>query len=267
MPMNAVLHKGETSESARALQAATNRRLRARDLGALAVDENGLVDHETLVAVRKAAWALGAMRTTYDAIIAAGAIPIGVQRMIRNPGTRSAEQMQRGKQRIATMRKQRKERAEQARAVGAERRAVVAAAKKAAANYRANPHAYHYLMRTEKANTTIMSPTPSDHRSDCSQFAVNVYREAGIENCPGTGTWLYSGTATIAHRNGGGKIVTQPRPGDFGMYAHSKADPRGTTHHVEVYIGEPRCTFIGHGSPPIDSQIPGQPDFYLSFLP
>src|SRR5215218_6003504 len=139
MLMNAVLHKGGKSESARALQAATNRRLRARDLGALAVDENGLVDHDTLVAVRKAAWALGAMRTTYDKIIATGEIPVGVQRMLRNPGTRNAKQTQRGKQRIAAMRKQRKERAEQAKAAGAERRAVVAAAKKAAANYRANP--------------------------------------------------------------------------------------------------------------------------------
>src|SRR4051794_3930635 len=134
MSMDAVLHKDGRSESARALQAATNRRLRSRDLGSMAVEETGLVDTRTLVAVRKAAWALGAMKSTCDAIVRTGEIPIGVQRMIRNPGTRNDQQKQRGKKRIAALREMRKKRAELAAAAGAERRAVVAAAKKAAAN-------------------------------------------------------------------------------------------------------------------------------------
>jgi hypothetical protein len=262
--VSSVLHKGGRSESARALQAATNRRLRARDLESMTVKEDGLVDTDTLLAVRKAAWALGAMTSTCDAVVRTGEIPVGVQRMILNPGSRNDKQGERGKKRVAAMRELRKKRAEQAAAAGAQRRAVVAAAKKAAANCRKNPGAYHYLMKTETANTIIMRPTPSTYRSDCSQFAVNVYREAGIKDCPGTGTYLYSGTATIAK---GGTIVKHPRPGDLAMYAHSMSDPRGTTHHVEVYIGEPGCMFIGHGSAPIDSVIPGQPDFYLSFLP
>jgi cell wall-associated NlpC family hydrolase len=267
MPIDAVLHLGGKSESARKLQAATNRRLRARDLGALAVPENGLVDHDTLVAVRKAAWALGAMLATCERILQDRAIAVGVQQMIRNPGTRNAQQMDRGRRRMAAMRAARKKRAEEAKAAGAQRRAVVAAAKKAAANYRANPGAYHYLMDPRVANTIIMRPTPPNYRSDCSQFVVNVYREAGIERCPGVGSYLYSGTATIADPKGGGQIVRNPRPGDLAMYATSMANPRGTTHHVEMYIGEPGCMFIGHGSAPIDSMTPGQPDYYLSFLP
>lgn len=230
----------------------------------MAVKEDGLVDTDTLLAVRKAAWALGAMKSTCDAIVRTGEIPVGVQRMILNPGSRNEQQAERGKKRVAAMRQMRKMRAKQAAAAGTQRRAVVAAAKKAVANYLKDPNAYHYLMKTEVANTIIMRPTPSDHRSDCSQFVVNVYREAGIKDCPGSGSYLYSGTATIAD---GGTIVKHPKPGDFAMYAHSMADPRGTTHHVELYIGEPGCMFIGHGSPPIDSSTPGQPDYYLSFLP
>jgi lysozyme family protein len=69
-----VLHKGGRSESARALQAATNRRLRARDLESMTVKEDGLVDTDTLLAVRKAAWALGAMTSTCDAVVRTGEI-------------------------------------------------------------------------------------------------------------------------------------------------------------------------------------------------
>jgi hypothetical protein len=230
----------------------------------MAVEESGFVDADTLLAVRKAAWALGAMKTTCDAVVRTGEIPVAVQQMIVNPGTRNHQQKARARKRIAAAHQLRKERAARAAAAGSQRRAVVAAAKKAAANCRNDPNAYHYLMNTEVANTIIMRPTAPNFRSDCSQFVVNVYREAGISDCPGSGSYLYSGTATIAQ---GGTIVSQPRPGDFGMYAHSMSNPRGTTHHVELYIGEPGCMFIGHGSPPIDSATPGQPDYYLSFLP
>jgi cell wall-associated NlpC family hydrolase len=267
MAIQTVLREGDRSESARKLQAATNRRLRARDLGSLAVPESGLVDRDTLVAVRKAAWALGAMLATCERIIHDRVVPAGVQQMVRNPGTRNAQQKERGQKRMATMREMRRKRAEQAAAAGSQRQAVVAAAKRAAANYRRNPGAYHYLMNSVVANTIIMRGTPANYRSDCSQFVVNVYREAGIADCPGTGSYLYSGTATIADPNGGGRIVKHPRPGDLGMYATSMSNPRGTTHHVEMYIGEPGCMFIGHGSAPVDSATPGQPDFYLSFLP
>ena len=139
--------------------------------------------------------------------------------------------------------------------LAAERARIVAVAQKAAANYRANPSAYHYLAGG-KPSLEIFKPTPRDTRSDCSQFAVNVYREAGVP-CPGNGTYLYSNTNTI---NAGGTVTTTPKAGDLGLYGSR----HGNTHHVEVYIGGGR--YIGHGSPPIDSLTPGLPDFHLTFI-
>lgn len=115
LPRMQVLRQGGRSEAARALQAATNRRLRSRGLGALAVDENGVVDARTLEAVRKIAWALGARSETYESITRDGEIPVGAQRMIRNPGRRSDEQKSRGKARMSRMRAHRKRRAAQGR--------------------------------------------------------------------------------------------------------------------------------------------------------
>jgi cell wall-associated NlpC family hydrolase len=132
---------------------------------------------------------------------------------------------------------------------------IVAAAQQAAANYRKNPGAYHYLAGGI-ANTVIMAPTPRTYRSDCSQFAVNCYRVAGVP-CPGSGTYLYSNTDSI---NQGGRVTTSPKPGDLGMYGQRG----GSTHHVEVYVGNGQ--HIGHGSPPIDSLIPGLPNYYLTFF-
>lgn len=135
------------------------------------------------------------------------------------------------------------------------RSAIVAAAQQAAANYRANPAAYHYLAGGI-ANTEILKPTGRNYRSDCSQFAVNVYRVAGVK-CPGTGTYLYSNTITIA---GNGTVTTNPQPGDLGMYGS-----RWAPHHVEVVVDSSPLTFIGHGTQPIDSRTPGLPSYYLTF--
>lgn len=143
--------------------------------------------------------------------------------------------------------------------VKTKRQRIVAACNQSEHNYNQNPRAYHYLAGG-KPNTIIMAPTPPDWRSDCSQYAVNTYRVAGVP-CPGSGTYLYSNTGTIAAR---GRITFKPKPGDLGMYAYSKTNPRGTTHHVEVYQGGTK--FVGHGSPPIDSITPGWPTFFLTFL-
>ena len=113
LPQPQLLHVGGRSDIARALQASTNRRLRSRDLAALCVEENGVVDARTLAAVRKIAWALGARSETYDAITRDGEISVGVQRMIRNPGRRTDEQKSRGKARMSRMRAERKKRAAQ----------------------------------------------------------------------------------------------------------------------------------------------------------
>lgn len=136
---------------------------------------------------------------------------------------------------------------------------IVAQAQLAAFNFQLNPGAYHYLAGG-RANEVIMEPTPKGWRSDCSQFAVNVYREAGVP-CPGTGSYAYSNTTSIA---GSGRIVTSPKPGDLGLYSYSSSNPRTTTHHVEVYIGGGR--YIGHGTRLIDGITPGLPTFFLSFI-
>jgi hypothetical protein len=82
-------------------------------LDALVVVEDGEIGGQTLEAVRKAAWALGARSETYQAITREGVVTAGVQRMIRNPGKRSDEQQRRGKLRMSRMRAERKRRAKE----------------------------------------------------------------------------------------------------------------------------------------------------------
>ncbi|MEA2144318.1 MAG: hypothetical protein QOI64_2748 [Solirubrobacteraceae bacterium] len=108
LPQMQVLKHGSKGEGARALQAACNRRLQSRGLAALAVAENGVIDAKTLQAARKAAWALGARKETYEAITDDNEISIGAQRMIRNPGRRTDAQVNRGKARMSRLRAERK---------------------------------------------------------------------------------------------------------------------------------------------------------------
>ena len=251
-----VLHRGAKSEAARALQAATNRRLLRRGLAEVAIDEDGVIGAKTMAAITAAAWALGAQRTTIAKMGTAGEIPIGVQRMIRNPGRRTDEQKELGKKRVAHMLAERKKRESDVAQAGSARQRVVALAQKAAANYRANPKAYHYKAGG-KANAVFLEPTPSDWRSDCSQFVAAVYKAAGLPS-PATVAHELASTFSIDPK---GRVTTSPRPGDLGMYGvHG-----GKTHHVELYCGLPGQEFIGHGSPPIDSQTPGRPNYYLTY--
>src|SRR4051812_48352990 len=107
-----VLHHGAKSDACRRLQVAANRRLRSRDLDAYVVDEDGVLGAKTLLAVRKAAWALGALKTTCEKITRSRSVPVGVQRIVLNPGTRESRQKSVGKKRVAKMRSDRKRRAE-----------------------------------------------------------------------------------------------------------------------------------------------------------
>jgi hypothetical protein len=252
-----VLKLGARGEEVRTLQVATNRRLRSRELASLVVEEDGVLRHATLAAVRKAAWALGALPPTYDAITSNGEVGIGVQRLIRNPGRRTPEQQQRGKVRIARMRAARKRREREAHSASAMRKAICREAKKAAENYRKNPGAYHYLAGGV-ANTEYLKPTPTSWRSDCSQFAAAVYKAAGCPS-PASVDYQWASTYTMV-KSPHAKVTMTPKPGCLGMYG-TKTSP----HHVEIYIGEPGQEFIGHGSPPIDSMTPGRPDYYLDF--
>jgi len=250
-----VLHRGGRSEAARRVQVAVNRRLHYCGLDSLAVKTDGVVGPATLLAVRKAAWSLGAMKSTLDKIVSQGEVPIGVQRMILSPGKRTDRQKSLGKRRVAAMRAMRKRRVRDAGSESAKRRAICSRAKQAAANYRREPAAYHYLAGGT-ANTVYLRPTPRHWRSDCSQFAAAVYKDAGLPS-PGDVSYEWVNTWAIDRK---GRVTKHPKPGDLGLYG-----PKGNPHHVEVYIGEPGCMFIGHGSPPIDSVTPGLPSYYVTF--
>jgi cell wall-associated NlpC family hydrolase len=255
-----VLHLGSKSEQARALAAAINARLANRSLENRKVkvfEGEMTLTKELLAAAITCAWALGAQRSTLDAMDQQKIVPVGVTNMIRNPGRRSPEQMERGKKRIAHMRSQRKQRAKEAAQAKGARRAVCEHAKQAAANYRANPRAYHYLAGGS-ANLVYLKPTPTSFRSDCSQFVASIYKDCGLPS-PGDVAHQWVNT-TAMERCPHARITTNPKPGDLGMYG-----PHGATHHVELYVGEPGCEFIGHGSPPMDSLTPGRPSFYLTF--
>jgi hypothetical protein len=120
----AVLHRGKSSARTRALAAATNRRLQARDLGALQIPEQEQLTGEMLLGIRKAAWALGAALSTLQEMDRTGAVPIGVQRLILNPGRRNEAQQKRGRARMSRMRAERKRRAKAREVEGARGRAV-----------------------------------------------------------------------------------------------------------------------------------------------
>lgn len=249
-----VLHVGGKSEQARALAAAMNRRFEQRGFGDRKVhvaQGEMTLTKDLLDDVITCAWALGAGRATLGSMEAKRIVPIGVARMIRNPGKRSDAQKTLGRRRIATRNRKARERAK----AGGHRRAICQHAKAAAQNYRAQPGAYHYLAGG-KANVVYLRPTPREWRSDCSQFVGSVYKDCGLPS-PGDVAHEWVNTWAIERR---GRVTQNPRPGDCGMYG-----PRGNPHHVELYIGEPGCEFIGHGSPPIDSQTPGRPDFYITF--
>lgn len=263
MPDFDVLHQGAKGTQTQLLAAAMNERFSNRSLADRRVhvyEGRMTLTADLHAAAITCAWALGASQETIDKMRRERIVTAGANRMIRSPGVRNATQRALGERRIANMRAARKRRAEEAARLSESRRAVCDAFKLAAANYRRNPGAYHYLAGGVP-NIIIMRPTPHNYRSDCSQFAVNGYREAGVKICPGIGTWMYSNTVSVAARGGGGKVVKKPKPGDFGMYGS-----RYAPHHMEAYIGEPGCEFIGHGSTPIDSTTPGRPDYYLSFL-
>jgi hypothetical protein len=254
MSQDQPLRRGDSGERVRQLQAATNRRLKARGLDDYAIDEDSSLDAKAIAGVAKAAWALGAMRATL-AKLDDGEVPLGVERMIRNPGRRQDGQKDRGRLRMKHMRAARKRRAQEAKTAGNKRQRVVQEAMKAAKNYRANPNAYHYLAGGQ-ANTEYLKPTPSGWRSDCSQFAAAVYKGAGLPS-PANTTHEYASTWSMIKR---GTVTYKPRPGDLGMYG-----PTSAPHHVEVYCGVPGQEFVGHGSAPIDSVTPGRPTFYLTY--
>lgn len=252
------INNGSTGELVKSLQRSINRRLTSRGAADRAVTVDGDFGAATRSAMVTAAYLLGADKATYDGM-RHGSINEAEQAFVRNPGKRSAVEKARGKERTAAHRAAVKKQQANAKASTGKRQAIVTEAKKAAANYRKNPGAYHYLAGG-LANMVYLKPTPSNWRSDCSQFAAAVYKAAGLPS-PASVDYPWPSTFTMV-RSPRKRVVdaAHRKPGMLGMYGSLEAP-----HHVEIFIGEPGVAFIGHGSPPIDSLTPGQPDYYLDY--
>jgi hypothetical protein len=120
------LHLGAKSVRTRLAAVAANKRLRARALEAYVCPiptailedpaEPLTLDAAVLGAIAKAAWALGAHKDTIAEMRRTGVVPIGVQRLVRNPGLRPRSaagraQLDRAARRMRVMQAQRKRRA------------------------------------------------------------------------------------------------------------------------------------------------------------
>lgn len=253
-----VLNNGDHGSDVGQLQRAINRRLVARSARNHAVHVDNAFGAKTRAAMVTAAYLLGADKKTYDGM-RSGSITPAEQAFIKNPGRRSASELANAKKRLAAHVLAVKQQHAAAKAASASRQKIVAEAKKAAASYRKAPGAYHYFAGGI-ANTVYLKPTPRTWRSDCSQFAASVYKGAGLPS-PASVSHQWASTFTMV-KAPGVKFVDRAhrKPGMLGMYGS-----RTAPHHVEIFVGEPDVEFIGHGSPPIDSLTPGQPDYYLDF--
>lgn len=251
-----VLNNGDHGLDVQHLQSAINRRLESRSSADHKVKVDGSFGPATRKALVTACYLLGMEMDKIDGI-KHGSINTAEQTFVRNPGKRSDAEKDRGQLRVKKVRAARKKAEAVAAKASAHRKEIVSAAKLAAANYRKNPGAYHYLAGGI-ANTIFLHPTPSNWRSDCSQFAASVYKEAGLPSPASPLAHQWASTFSIV-KSPHARITKNPKPGDLGMYGSTTAP-----HHVEVYIGEPGCKFIGHGSPPIDSLTPGNPDYYVT---
>jgi hypothetical protein len=237
------------------LQTAINTRLRSRFAPNHTVKVDGVFGPKTRASMAYACYLLGIPMKTIKGI-KTGGISADEQEFVLNPGKRNKTQLSTGKKRVAAHRKALAKLEEQRKKAGAKRKRIVEEASKAAANYRKNPGAYHYLAGGV-ANTVYLQPTPRNWRSDCSQFAASVYKGAGLPS-PASVPHEWASTFTMV-KCPEAKVVSRAerKPGCLGLYGS-----RTAPHHVEIWCGD---RFIGHGSPPIDSLTPGEPDYYLDF--
>lgn len=251
------IDNGSRGAQVASLQRSINNRLKARSAQSRMVKVDGDFGPATRRAMVYAAYLLGAAKEIYDGM-RHGPISDAEVNFVRHPARRSQAELDRGKKRVAAHRVAlAKQKAEAAQA-NIKRQAIVKWAKQAAANYRKQPGAYHYLAGGV-ANLIFLAPSPHNFRSDCSQFGASVYHAAGLPS-PASVAHEWASTFTMV-KAPGVKVVDRAhrKPGMLGMYGSREAP-----HHVEIFIGED-VEFIGHGSPPIDSLTPGQPDYYLDF--
>lgn len=252
------LNNGSSGNDVKRLQEAINSRLRARSAPQHMIRVDGEFGSATRKALSYALYLLG-----YDADMIkknvsgrTNAISPEEQQFVLNPGKRTPADLSRGRKRVAAHRAAIKKLRDQANQASEKRKRIVREAEKAAAHYRQNPGAYHYLAGGV-ANLIYLRPSPRNYRSDCSQFAASVYRGAGLPS-PASVPHEWASTYTMI-KAPGVRVVDRAhrKMGMLGMYGS-----RSAPHHVEIWCGD---KFIGHGSPPIDSLTPGEPDYYLDF--
>lgn len=251
------LKKGDRGRAVERFQEVINHRLHARSAPAHMIKEDGDFGPKTLEAACYAFYLCGADRMTIDGIKKHG-VSSDEQHWLAHPGKRTKVQRETGEKRVAKHRAVVKKQEAESKKASDRRQRIVREAKQAAANYRKNPGAYHYLAGGV-ANLIYLRPSPSNYRSDCSQFAASVFKGAGLPS-PASVSHEWASTFTMV-KAPEVKFVDRAhrKPGMLGMYGS-----RSAPHHVEIYIGE-EVAFIGHGSPPIDSLTPGEPDYYLDF--
>lgn len=238
------------------LQRSINRRLKARSAANRQVKVDGVFGGKTRAAMVTAAYLLGADRATYNGM-RRGTISAKEVQFVRNPGRRSQTEINRGKKRVAAHRLAQAKAHLAAEKANHQRKRIVELAEQAAANYRRNPGAYHYLAGGV-ANLVFLKPSDRSWRSDCSQFVAAVYKAAGVDSPAAPLAHQWASTFSMV-KSPHARVISrdQRKPGDLGMYG-----TRSAPHHVELWCGN---KFIGHGSPPIDSLTPGEPDYYLTF--
>lgn len=246
------------------LQRAVNTRLKARSAAHHQIKVDGVFGPGTRASLAYACYLLGMNQHKIDTHIKRGSISPTEQNFVIHPDRRTPAEKELGRKRVAAHRLALKKAEKKASAASLDRKKIVAAWKQAAHNYRNNPGAYHYLAGGV-ANTEIMKPTPLNWRSDCSMFVSSGYKDAGVASPAAPLDHQWASTSSIV-RSPHARITNDPKPGDLGMYG-DRSGPLASryTHHVEGYVGEPGVKFIGHGSPPIDSLTPGEPDFYVTF--
>lgn len=249
------LRNGDHGNDVKRLQKAIGRRNHFRDAPNHIPQADGVMGPETRLDLHYAAYLLG---MDLDALkrMLTGPITPEEQQFVLNPGRRDQTTLARAKRRVAAHKRARAKQKHQAQAASRSRQRIVTEARKAASNYRQMPLSYHYLAGG-LPNTIYLHPTPRDWRSDCSQFAASVFKGAGLPS-PASVAHQWASTFTMV-KAPGVKVVDRAhrKPGMLGMYGSREAP-----HHVEIWCGD---EFIGHGSPPIDSLTPGEPDYYLDF--
>lgn len=250
------INTGSKGSHVASLQRSINNRLRARSAQSRMVKVDGEFGPASRRAMCYAAYLLGADKATVDGM-RTGSINDDEVNFVRHPARRSDAEKTRGKKRVAAHRAAVAKQKAEAAKVNAKRQRIVAELEKAAANYRKQPGAYHYLAGGI-ANLIYLAPSPRNFRSDCSQFQAAAWHGAGVESPAAPLAHQWASTFSMV-KSPHARVISraQRKPGDLGMYGSHEAP-----HHVEGWTG---THFVGHGSPPIDSLTPGEPDYYLTY--